>query len=113
MRTKPMLDLLYDDEMSGHDSQVRSVQIDPAQRTITIHLMSYLSNQSRERIPLTVRFVDVTNVNMIADLTEMADNHGAGNLQFWNIAKGAGTSYFYLAQGCLAITSETAPTLVE
>ncbi|WP_292928531.1 hypothetical protein [Novosphingobium sp. PASSN1] len=108
-----MLDLLYSDEMSGHDSQVRSVEIDPAERTVTVCLMAYPSYQAPERVPLTVHFSDVTAVNMIADLTEMADNHGPGNVQFWNVAKGAGTSYFYVTQGCLAITSETAPTLVD
>lgn len=105
-----MANILYD---YGHDSQVRSIHIDPEKGTVTVCLHSYPSEQASERILIAVHFSNVTQVNMLADMRAMKENASAGNVQFWSIAEGAGTSYFYVTHGCLAITSKDPPNLIE
>jgi hypothetical protein len=108
----PMQDLLFN-EMSGHDSQVESILIDPVAETVTVGLLSYPTYESRDRIPIKISFTKVTSVSTITDIKELANNRGAGNVVQWHIYKKAGTSFISLTGGYLAITSRNVPTVIE
>lgn len=107
-----MQELLFD-EMSGHDSQVEAILIDPVAETVTVSLLSYPTYQSRHRIPIKILFTKVTSVSTIADIKELEKNRGAGNVVQWHIAKKAGTSFISLTGGYLAITSRNVATVIE
>ena len=106
-----MPNLLYD-EMSGHDAQVENVVIDPVAETVTVGLLSYETQQSAGRIPISIEFKMVTSISTVMSFKSLSINRGAGNVSYWEIAKKAGTSFFHLTGGTLAITSRAAPMLV-
>ena len=103
--------MLYDEEMQGHDSQLEGVMIDVLRRTVSLRLSSFPTQDASNRVAIEVTFSDVEAVHTIADLTQLGDHHGAGNVNYWHVAEGPGTSYFHLIEGCLVITAHTAPTL--
>jgi hypothetical protein len=107
-----MQELLFD-EMSGHDSQVETILVDPVAETVTVSLLSYPTYQSPDRIPIKILFTKVTSVSTIADIKELAKNRGAGNVVQWHIPKKAGTSFISLTGGYLAIISRNVPTVIE
>jgi len=103
--------MLYDEQTSGHDAQIEEVLIDVISQTVTLKMSAYPDGQASGRIPVSVVFENVEAVQTVADLAELAKHQAAGHLAYWKIAKEAGTSYFYLAAGCLSVTSKTPPTL--
>jgi hypothetical protein len=102
--------MLYD-EQQGHDAQLEAIAIDVLGRIVTLRLSSYPAQDARERDAIEIVFTNVEQVQSIADLVELEDNHSAGNVNQWHVADGAGTSYFYLIEGCLAVTAGNAPTI--
>lgn len=107
-----MTNILYH-EMSGHDSQVESVVVDPVAETVTVGLLSYPTYESRDRIPIKIVFSKVTAISTIMDMKALKRNRIAGNVGHWHIAKKAGTSFIQLTGGCLAITSSAVPTQID
>jgi hypothetical protein len=103
--------MLYDPETQGHDSQIESVIVDAPLRTVLLRFSSYPSLKARERVSIEVAFEDVTSMSVVADLKQMEDNYAAGNVNHWHVAEGAGTSFFYLIEGCLTITAGLPPRL--
>lgn len=106
-----MQSLLFD-EMSGHDSQIDNILIDPVTETVTVSLLSYETYGSADRIPIRILFTEVTSVSTIADIGEISRNRGAGNVVQWHIPKEAGTSFITLMGGYLAITSRAVRLVV-
>ncbi|AUW58544.1 hypothetical protein C1T17_10980 [Sphingobium sp. SCG-1] len=105
-------ELLFD-EMSGHDSQIETILVDPVAETVTVSFLSYPTDQCRDRIPLKILFTKVTSVSTIADIKELAKNRGFGNVVQWHISKKEGTSFISLTGGYLAITSRDVPTVMD
>jgi hypothetical protein len=103
--------MLYDEETSGHDAQLEEVLIDVISQTVTLRMAAYPDPQASDRILISVMFENVEAVQTIANLAELAVHQAAGHLAYWKVAKGAGTSFFYLAAGCLSVTARTAPVL--
>jgi len=103
--------MLYDEENSGHDAHLEEVVIDVIRQTVTLRMCAYPEAQASERVPIAVTFEKVEAIQTVANLKELARHHFAGHLAYWKIAKGAGTSYFYLAAGCLSVTAKAAPVL--
>ncbi|WP_150127026.1 hypothetical protein [Sphingomonas panacis] len=103
--------MLYHEEMSGHDAHLEEVSIDVIGCTVTLKMSAYPDAQAPERIPIAVMFGKVESVQTVANLKELGRHHFAGHLAYWEVAKTAGTSYFYLAAGCLSVTAKAAPTL--
>jgi hypothetical protein len=104
--------MLYD-ENQGHDALVESVVFDAAAGIVSVKLLAYPRADSGDRKAIEIRFSDVDSVNLAADLQSLDDNRSAGNVAYWHIARGAGTSFFYLIEGYLAITARAAPELLE
>jgi hypothetical protein len=90
---------------------MQSVMIDVPRRTVSLCFLSYPLEEASERVAIEVVFSNVTSVNTVADLLTLEDNYSAGNVNYWHIAEGPGTSYFYLVEGCLTITAGSAPSL--
>lgn len=102
--------MLYD-EMSGHDALLEEVTIDVIGQSVVLKMSAYPDAQSRDRVAIVVMFEKVEAVQTVANLQELAKHQFAGHMAYWRIAKKAGTSYFYLAAGCLSVTAKTAPIL--
>lgn len=102
--------MLYD-EQQGHDSQIDAIAIDVLCRTVTLRLSAYATEESPKRDAIEIVFRDVEQVQCIADLVKLGDNRSAGNITHWHIAHGPGSSFFYLIEGCLVVTAQTAPTV--
>jgi hypothetical protein len=105
--------MLYDEETSGHDAQLEEVLIDVISQTVTLRMSAYPDPLTTDRVPISVMFENVEAVQTVADLAELAVHHAAGHLAYWKIAKEAGTSFFYLAAGCLSVTARTPPVLIK
>lgn len=105
--------MLYDEELSGHDAHLEEVVIDVIGQKLTLKMSAYVDSKASSRIPISVKFDKVEAVQMVANLDELASHHFAGHLAYWKVARGAGTSYFYLAAGCLSVPAKVAPTLTE
>jgi hypothetical protein len=104
--------ILYN-ETSGHDAQVEGYEVDPVRKVVTVKFCAYPADPSRERIPVTIVFSQVTSVSTIMDLGEIDRNRTFGNVVQWHIAEKEGTSFIQLTGGMLAITAHAAPTLIE
>lgn len=102
--------MLHDD-LLGHDSLLEGMAFDPVKRSATVKLLSYESQDARERVSIEIVFSDVDAVTFSADCIALADNRGAGNVAYWHIAEAAGVSHFYLVEGYISITSKAAPEL--
>jgi len=103
--------MLYDEKTQGHDAQLDSITIDVMRRTVSLRLSSYPSEDAPGRVAIEIAFSNVEQVHTIADLVRLRDNHTSGNVNYWHVAEGPGTSYFHLVEGCLVITAQTAPVL--
>jgi hypothetical protein len=103
--------MLYDNEMQGHDAHLEEVLIDVLRRTVRLRMSAYPASQAPSRVPIELVFDRVEAVHTLANLKELEGHHFAGHMSYWKVEKGAGTSYFYLAAGCLSITAATAPIL--
>jgi hypothetical protein len=102
--------MLYD-EQQGHDAQLDGIAIDVLRRTASLRLSSYPSQNASGRVAIEIVFSNVEQVHTIADLAKLEDNHTSGNVNYWHVADGPGASYFYLVEGCLVITAQTAPVV--
>jgi hypothetical protein len=104
--------MLYD-EQQGHDAQLDAIAIDVLGRTVTLRLSSYPAEDAHARQAIEIVFTNVRQVQSIADLVKLGDNHSAGNVNHWHVADGPGASYFYLVEGCIAVIAENAPTVTR
>ena len=104
--------MLYAAQM-GHDAQILSVSFDVMAKSVSIRIAGYKSDNARDRQQATITFEQVTDLLVSADINELLDNHGAGNVNHWHIAQAAGTSYLYLVEGYIAITAAYPPSLEE
>lgn len=104
--------MLYD-EQQGHDAQLDALAIDVLGQTVIVRLSAYPSQDAPHREAVEIAFDEVEQVQTIADLAMLVDNHGAGNVNHWHIAAGPGSSYFYLVEGCLVVTAKAAPKITR
>ncbi|WP_340316131.1 hypothetical protein [Rhizorhabdus argentea] len=103
--------MLYDDKQ-GHDARLDSVEFDAEKRMASVHLLAYPETDAPQRVPITILFEGVLSLALNADLTSLANNRSAGNVNHWHMAEGGGTSHIYLIEGHIAISSQSAPQLV-
>ena len=103
--------MLYDD-MQGHDAQLNGVDFDAEKRTALVHLLAYPDANASKRVAISILFEHVTSLALNADLATLASNRSAGNVNHWHIAEREGTSYIYLIEGYIGISSQSAPQLV-
>lgn len=104
---------LLNDEQSGHDAQIERVVIDPVGQTVTVSFLAYEERDARERIAIEVHFTSVSSASTVMGFENLAINHGAGNVAYWEMAEREGTSFIHLTGGTIAITARAAPTLVK
>lgn len=104
--------MLYD-EQQGHDAQLDAIAIDVLARTVTLRLSAYPAQDAPKRDAIEIAFTNVVQVQSIADLVKLGENHTAGNVNHWHVADGPGASYFYLVEGCLVVTASDAPTVTR
>lgn len=95
----------YLNDCCGHDSLIESIEINAAAKTVSVRLLAYPQEDSRDRKPIEFQFVDVESVTTSANLDLIADNAWAGNVNQWRLAEGPGASFFYLVDGYIAVTS--------
>ncbi|MGR4862477.1 hypothetical protein [Caulobacter sp. LARHSG274] len=98
--------MTFDAWNDHHDALLQGLEIDIASGSVSIRLLSYPHPEASERVAVEIEFSEVTAVNVAADLTELAQNAFAGHVGQARIADGPGTSYFYLVEGYLAVTSK-------
>ena len=106
------MNMLYD-EPEGHDALIENIGIDTEGRTVTIRFQAYPTEADSKRIPIAIEFTEVISTSVNTDLRQLTDNKLAGNVVYWRIASDAGTSYFYLTGGFIAVTAGLPPRLVR
>jgi hypothetical protein len=88
-----------------HDARVDSLLIDFQKKTVTLDIEYYESESSTQRKKGSITFTEVSAVNQVLDLREVAANRKAGNVNYWQPAEKAGSTFVYLVHGCLILTS--------
>ena len=89
-----------------HDARLLGLSVDPIERTVELRISYYLREADSKRIDGTVKFSGVTQLRQDADLLELADHHGPGNISRWIPALEGGTSYIHLVRGLIAVTAD-------
>ena len=97
------------DDAVGHDSQLDGIQYDAVAGSFVLHLQCYLEEASADRKPVKVQFTDVRSVVTHLDGSALLDHRGPGNVNYWEMREGAGTSIIFLCGGYIAITSDKSP----
>jgi len=92
-------------QLELHDANLLGVVLDPVARTAEVRLGYYPSEQARERVLGTLRFVGVSQFNQLADLELLEDHAKSGNVSQWVSGERPGVSYIYLARGLIAVTA--------
>ena len=100
------------DDWYDHDSLIEEVKIDILKRTVSVRGSSYAGPGAAARSPFTILFVDVDAVTTTADMVELTANTFAGHVNHAKLANGPGTSYLYLVEGYMSVTSQSAPRFV-
>jgi hypothetical protein len=94
------------DKIELHDALLKSMAVDYAARSITISVDVYKNKDERGRIPALIVFNGVDSLSQLTDLKELKEHTFAGHISYWRPAKTNGTTYIYLATGCIAITAK-------
>lgn len=90
-----------------HDAHLLGVSLDPVRRTVTLTVGAYEEPSASERVKLQIRFEHVESVNLSADLTSLADNFKAGNINYWNPAVSPQCTHLHLADGYIVVSAQT------
>ncbi|HEX5686799.1 MAG TPA: hypothetical protein VFY73_22545 [Ideonella sp.] len=100
-------------QLELHDAILIAVHLDPLSRTAEVRLAYYPSEHARQRVPGTLRFIGVRHFNQIADLVQLENHAGAGNVGYWVSGETPGVSYIYLTRGLIAVTAESVELVAE
>lgn len=79
------------------------MHVDFPSKRISISLEYYETAESPERTEASLEFEDVESFSQIADFVRMERNAFAGNVNYWVPEATAGTTYIYLADGCIVV----------
>ena len=88
-----------------HDALLKNMVVDYKNKTVSIFIDYYKSENDKERIATEIRFMDVEMLTQVSDTIEMERNAFAGNISYWIPSQNSGTTYIYLSQGCISIKS--------
>ncbi|WP_150115708.1 hypothetical protein ACDI35_06195 [Xanthomonas axonopodis pv. cajani] len=89
-----------------HDAIIESISLDFSTRTLKIYTNHYQSRKSSKRSKLIISFYKVANYSCLSDLESILDNSKSGNINSWSPAKGKGTTYIYLVEGCIQVAAD-------
>jgi hypothetical protein len=103
----------YLNDWNGHDALIESIAINALENSVSVRLLAYPNEKSKERTPIEVTFLDVETITSNANLDSLSGNASAGNVNHWHLAVGPGTSFFYLVEGYIAVTARKALKLEE
>ena len=95
-------------QLELHDANLLGISLDPVGRTAEVRLAYYSNEPSAERVLGTLRFTDVTQFNVMADLDLLEEHAKFGNVSQFVSGERAGVSYIYLARGLIAVTATSA-----
>lgn len=89
-----------------HDARLIEMQTEYSTRVVTITVEFYLDPQATERTRARLIFEKVSALSQVAAFDRLAEHAGAGNINYWVPAQ-KGTTFIYLADGCLAVTAKS------
>jgi hypothetical protein len=92
-------------QMELHDAVIKSMRVDYEEKSVVIELDFYASDDAKHREPVSLMFHEVSSISKICDLNALRDNAYAGNVVYWHPSPSSGTTFIYLTEGCIAITS--------
>jgi len=96
------------EEIELHDANLKSTSVNYEANSVAFEIDYYPTEQSKQRISATFKFIDVSDYNENSNFKELF-NHSkvGGNISYWVPALKAGTTYFYLARGFISITAKS------
>lgn len=90
-----------------HDALLRRAFVDYTERTMKIDFEYFASTEDSNRKALSICFEGVDSISQISSLDRLKKNAFAGNVNYWLPSeKDGGTTYIYLADGCIAIKAD-------
>jgi len=95
-----------------HDARIGELEINFEVRVIKIFIEYYPTLEANQRKSAWLTFENVDSISQIANLSQLAQNRGAGNINYWLPALSFGTTFIYLVNGCITILSSP-PSLVD
>ena len=103
----------YLNDRNGHDALIEGIAVDARKKSVSVRLLAFPNENSRDRKPIEFIFMDVSSITTSANLDQIEVNSFAGTVNHWHLAEGPGCSYFYLIEGYIAVTSRSALKLEE
>lgn len=95
-----------------HDAIIDGVEIDFNNHTAVIYIKYYKSDESANRINGNIKFSNVSFAAQNFSISDLDINKTAGNVSYWIPSANFGSTYIYLVQGYIQITSDP-PSLLE
>jgi hypothetical protein len=98
-----MLDL---ENIELHDARIKKMNADYISKVVSIDLDFYENSNSCNRQSGSIIFEGVESISQVCDFNRLSQHLNAGNINYWVPAQYGGTTYIYLADGCIAITAK-------
>ncbi len=92
------------DKFELHDAIIRRTAIDCPKKSVQIHIAYYPEPiHAKTRRSASILFEGVRSFSHSADFVHLADNAGAGNINYWAPASKSGVTFIYLVNGVISI----------
>jgi hypothetical protein len=95
------------DEIELHDALIKSINVDFELGSARIDIAYHVSADTRDRVHAVLVFEGVESVHQVSSVTRIRQSSIAGNINYWVPNGDGGTTYIYLVDGCIAVTSKT------
>jgi hypothetical protein len=97
-----------------HDAVLVAIDAEPEHRRLRMRLEVYLEGQATStRTHCTISFEAVTRHVETIDWSVLAKHAKAGNVVYWNPARGKGTTEFHFVCGFMSVTAGRVDVLVD
>jgi hypothetical protein len=103
----------YLNDWNGHDALIESIVVNVREKSVSVRLLAYPDENSKDRKPIELIFADVESVTTSTNLDQMEANSFAGTVNHWHLAEGPGSSFFYLIEGYIAVKAHSTLKLEE
>lgn len=102
------------DKFELHDAVIQRTAIDYPKKTVQIDMAYYPEPiHAKSRRNASILFEGVRSISHSADFAHLADNAGAGNINYWAPASKSGVTFIYLVNGVISIDARKVSVKVK
>jgi hypothetical protein len=102
------------DKFELHDAIIQRTTIDYPSKTVQIEIAYFPEPlHAKRRRKASILFEGVRSISHSADFAHLADNAGAGNINYWAPASKSGVTFIYLVNGVISIDARQVSVKVK